>query len=154
MRKFVRRPRARPPISLIILPMIDVIFLLLLFFVMVTSFEAGTRVKLSVPDPEDSRAGRPAVAEPVVINCEVADPDAARTSAAVYRINADQPEPLSLIAARLASAKAANPSLAVVVRADRRLSFRHVRAVIQVVADNGIEVLNVSALRAAGGGPS
>jgi len=127
--------------------MIDVIFLLLLFFVMITSFEASAKVRVEVPRPEQSQARRAESAKQVVINCELADTGSPRTSGALYRIAADPPEPLSRISDRLAAAKAANPQLKVIIRADRRLSFVHVRSVMQVVAENGIESMNVSALR-------
>ena len=56
------------------------------------------------------------------------------------------PEPLSRISERLAKVKAAVPDLKVVIRADRRVPFSAVRALMQVVADNQIERMNLVAL--------
>ncbi len=147
MRKTVRRKEHRAPIGFIILPMIDVIFLLLLFFVIMTSFEASAKVRVDVPKPEQSQAKREASPKQVVINCEVADRAPAGGGSAVYRVAANPPETLDAIAARLMAAKQANPQLKVVIRADRRLPYADVRAVMQVVSDVGISMMSVAALQ-------
>ncbi len=145
MRRYIRGTRIRPPIALFILPMIDVIFLLLLFFVMMTSFEASAKVRVEIPQPEKSLARRPDSAKQVVINCEFVEGSSAGSTEARYRIGADPPESLVVISARLAAARAAHPELTVIIRADRRLPFAPVREVMEVVADNGIKVMNVTA---------
>jgi len=153
MRKSFLHSRSRPPIGFIILPMIDVIFLLLLFFVMVTSFEATARIRVDVPRPDESQARNDASPERVVINCEwVRGADAkdgapAPSARANYRVGADPPEDLGVISRRLSALKAANPQLTVVVRADRRLPFAAIREVMQVIAENGIVNVSVSAIR-------
>jgi biopolymer transport protein ExbD len=126
--------------------MIDVIFLLLLFFAIMTSFEASAKVRVDVPRPEHSQARRSDSAKQVVINCELADPNRP-TAGALYRIAADAPQPLAVISERLAAAQQANPRLAVVIRADRRLPYAHVRAAMRTAAENDIQILNVSAIR-------
>ncbi|MEK6677243.1 MAG: biopolymer transporter ExbD [Planctomycetota bacterium] len=147
MRKFIRNTRPRSPISLFILPMIDVIFLLLLFFVVMTSFEAGAKIKVDVPRPDQSIAHQPESLTPVVINCErTEDQQGAR-----YRIGGDPPESLEIIGERLAAAKAGNPQLKVVIRADRLMPFVNVRSVMKMVGDNGIELMDLSARRDVGG---
>lgn len=151
MRKTVRRPRYHPPLAFIILPMIDIIFLLLLFFAMVTSFEAAAKIRVDIPKPEASQARKDTSARQVVVNCELADGATPDATGVVYRIAADPPEPLSAIAARLVAAQASDPQLAIVIRADRRLPYEKVRAVMQAAADSGITILNVSAMRDAGG---
>lgn len=125
--------------------MIDVIFLLLLFFVIMTSFEASARVPIEVPQPEKSQAKRESSSRQVVVNCGFADPAHPESSAVIYRVSANPAESLSAIAARLAAARQENPQLSVVIRADRRLPFSQVRPVMQAVADAGISALNVAA---------
>lgn len=151
MRRTIRRKSHHAPIGFIILPMIDVIFLLLLFFVLVTSFEASAKIRVDVPKPQDSQAKHDAASKQVVINCEVSDQNLPDAGPAIYRIAADPPQPLSAIGERLAAAKQANPQLSVVIRADKRLSFAQVKAVMQVVADAGVTIMNVSAIRNAEG---
>jgi hypothetical protein len=102
--------------------MIDIIFLLLLFFVLVTSFEDSAKIRVEVPRPDQSQAKPDTSSQQVVINCEVSDVDAPESGPPVYRIAASQPQPLSVIGERLA-------------------------AVMQTVAEAGVTIMNVSALR-------
>ncbi|MBI1826767.1 MAG: biopolymer transporter ExbD [Planctomycetes bacterium] len=150
MRRFVRRERQHPPIGFIILPMVDVIFLLLLFFVIVTSFDASARIRVDVPKPDKSLAERDASAKQVVINCEVGDEASPETGEVLYRIGADPPEDLSEIVDRLKSAREINPQLSVVIRADRRLAFSQVQAVMESVASANVMLLKVAALQDTG----
>jgi biopolymer transport protein ExbD len=50
-----------------------------------------------------------------------------------------------LISDRLAAIKLESPGIKAVIRADRRLQYADVRAVMHVVARNGIKILNVVA---------
>lgn len=128
-------------ISLMIVPMIDVIFLLLLFFVVMSSFEASARLRIDLPQPEEPQARSENSALNIVINCEYRE---AGEAGVLYRLNADAPESLDAIAARLAAAKAENPNLMVVIRADRRLPFVEVRRVMEIVAACRISLMKVS----------
>ena len=92
-----------------ILPMIDVIFLLLLFFVVVTSFEASAKIAVDVPRPDESQARRGELAKQVVVNCEYENPSLPNSAGVHYRLGADPPEPLSVISSRLTAAKLAHP---------------------------------------------
>lgn len=147
MRRSIRRKQHHPPIGFIILPMIDIIFLLLLFFVLVTSFEDSAKIRVEVPKPDQSQAKPDTSSQQVVINCEVANADAPESGPPIYRIAAGLPQPLSVIGERLAAAKQSNPQITVVIRADKRLSFGQVKAVMQMVAEAGVTIMNVSALR-------
>lgn len=146
MRKTIRGAPIRAPIGFIILPMIDVIFLLLLFFVMVTSFEAAARIRVELPNPDHSQARTLESSTEVVINCEYVPSSSTSTGDALYRLGADPPEDLATISERITALRTANAQLTVVVRADRRLPFAKVRQVMQLAADNGIETVGVSAL--------
>lgn len=131
-------------ISLMIVPMIDVIFLLLLFFVVMSSFEASARLRIDLPQPEEPQARSENSALNIAINCEYREADAAGEAGVLYRLNADAPESLDALAARLAAAKAENPNLMVVIRADRRLPFVEVRRVMEIVAACRISLMKVS----------
>lgn len=141
MRKIIRGAPPRSPLAFIILPMIDVIFLLLLFFVIMAGFDASTRIQVQLPHPAGSEAKRDTSSNRVVVNCEVVSGDAV-----LYRIGADPPLPLPGIAERLVLAKEADiPSLH--IRADRRLPFAKVRDVLTVAAQVGFENVSVAALQ-------
>jgi biopolymer transport protein ExbD len=143
MRKIVRGAPRRPPLGFIILPMIDVIFLLLLFFVIMAGFDASTRIHVQLPHPVGSEARRDSSSNRVVVNCELAE---AVTDAARYRIGADPPLPLDEIAKRLVLAKNADVA-SLHIRADRRLPFSKVRDVLAVAAQVGFENVSVAALQ-------
>jgi len=145
MRPTVRGAAPRAGIGFIILPMIDVIFLLLLFFVMVTTFEASARVRVDVPDPEDSQARKADLSERLVINCEYVAPAGSKPFDVRYRIGGDPPQSLDDIAARLAAAGKSNPNSVVLIRADRRLPNAPVREVIRLVSETGLQKIDVCA---------
>lgn len=123
-------------------PLVDVIFLLTIFFMLVTRFSSAEQVSMELPQPEDSRARVTRMPERVVINCRPADPAA---GIVLYSIGPNQPEPLATIADRLAAMKKQSPNLKVVVRADRRLPYADVRMVMRVIAGCDVEMLNVVA---------
>ncbi len=125
--------------------MIDVIFLLLLFFVMVTSFEASAKVAVEVPHPEKSMATRHDARNELVIHCEYRRTQEPPFSEVLYRLGADQPQPLSAIAGRLEAARLANPQSSILIRADRRLPNGKVRDLVRVVAESGFEKISVGA---------
>lgn len=145
MRKTVLGAPRPPSIGFIILPMIDVIFLLLLFFVMVTSFEASARSPVEIPHPEKSRARQDESSNRIVINCEYVAPVSPGAAKVIYRMDAYPPEALPAIAERLIAARAENRNVVLLIRADRRLVSACVRSVIRAAADAGIETVNVSA---------
>jgi biopolymer transport protein ExbD len=132
-------------VTLMIVPMIDVIFMLLLFFVINVSFEAASRIHVQLPSPDQSQAGPDQQTANVVINCEYAQ-SASGSPTAVYRIAADPPEPLEAIGARLRAMKEGREIASVVIRADRRLPFQEVRRVMALLADEGIPVMKVAVL--------
>ncbi|MCP4590469.1 MAG: biopolymer transporter ExbD [bacterium] len=125
-------------------PMIDVVFLLLIFFALVTRFASAENVAMELPNPEDSRARGDQPKDRVVINCRLANPGDLGTGV-LYSAGPNPPEPLPALSARLAAARQATGELKVVIRADRRLPFSAVRAVMRVVAENKIERMNLVA---------
>jgi biopolymer transport protein ExbD len=137
------RWRRREGVSINMTPMIDVVFLLIIFFMLVSNFATAENVLLELPHPYKSQAKKVKLTDRVILNCQFA------TDGASYRIGPNPSEPLERVAARLAAAKAAADAqgreLIVVIRADRRLAFADVRAAIQVVADNEIEQLRLVA---------
>lgn len=126
-------------------PMIDVFFLLTIFFMLVSRFSSAEQVPMQLPEPVDSRAKVKKLPERVVINCRLADSSGDRERGVLYSIGPNRPEPLEMIDARLTAMKVESPEIKVVVRADRRLEYDDVRIVMRIIAKNGIEMLNVIA---------
>ena len=126
-------------------PMVDIIFMLTIFFMLVSRFSSAEQVPMQLPQPDDSRAKVARLPERVVINCRIADLSDPQGRGVLYSIGPNRPEPLGVIDQRLAAMKIESPEIKVVVRADRRLCYEDVRAVMRVIARNGIEMLNVVA---------
>ncbi|MFQ5590161.1 MAG: ExbD/TolR family protein [Phycisphaerae bacterium] len=126
-------------------PMVDVIFMLTIFFMLVSRFSSAEQLPMELPKPHDSRARAARLPQRVVINCRLASPTDRDETSAIYSIGPNRPEPLPVISERLAAMKARSPDLKVVIRADRRLRYTDVRAVMQAVAQHDIEILNVVA---------
>ena len=126
-------------------PMVDVFFLLTIFFMLVSRFSSAEQVPMELPKPADSQAEVARMPERVVINCRLGDPDDPAGPAVLYSIGPNRPESLGVLSDHLAAMKRAAPHLKVVVRADRRLRYADVRRVMRVIARNDVEMLNVAA---------
>ncbi|UCE58943.1 MAG: biopolymer transporter ExbD [Phycisphaerales bacterium] len=126
-------------------PMVDVIFLLTIFFMLVSRFSSAEQIPMDLPKPEDSQAEVAKIPERVVVNCRLADPSDPRGSAVLYSVGPNRPERLEVVADRLGLMKQQSPGLQAVIRADRRLQYTDVRRVMRVIAQNKIEMLNVVA---------
>jgi biopolymer transport protein ExbD len=137
--------RARLPLAFNMTPMIDVVFLLIVFFMLVSTFASAENVAMDLPQPDKSRAVNVKLTDRVVINCVLTNPASPATSGVVYSIGPLRVASLEGLSDRLAAAKAATPALQVVLRADRRLPYRAVREVMQTIAANQIEVMNIVA---------
>ncbi len=125
-------------------PMIDVIFMLTVFFMLVSRFASAENVKMLLPEPVKSEARVVKVAERIVINCRPAEP-LNPAAGALYSIGPNAPESLGVISQRLAALKDARADMKVIIRADRRLRYADVRAVMREVARSGLEMIHVAA---------
>lgn len=126
-------------------PLVDIIFTLTIFFMLVSRFSEAENVPMDLPKPDVSQAKTVRIPERVVINClvgPVADDPARRV---LYRLGPNPPTALNVLSGQLAALKRDAPGIAAIIRADKRLAYADVRAVMRVVADQGIEMLNVVA---------
>lgn len=140
--RYGRSMRTPPPMRFNATPMVDVIFMLTIFFMLVTRFSSAEQIPMELPKPVKSQAKIIRMPQRVVINCRMAGPG---DPTAVYSVGPNRPESLGVISDRLAVLKQASPGLKVIVRADRRLMYADVRALMRVIARNNIEMLNVVA---------
>ena len=126
-------------------PLIDVMFLLTIFFMLVAKFTASEHLPLQLPNPEESLARASRGRDRVVINCRWMDAGegGARVS---YSLGPNPAESLGAISDRIGAMKTATPELSVLIRADRRLPYEDVRAVMRVVSQNSVAKLHVAAI--------
>ena len=137
--------RASEGFGINLTPMVDVIFMLTIFFMLVSRFSSAEQLPMQLPEPHDSQAKVTKLPQRAVINCQLAPPADAAGRPVLYSIGPNQPESLSMISDRLAIMKRQSPELKVVIRADRRLRYADVRRVMHAIARNDIEILNVVA---------
>lgn len=135
----------RRPVGFNATPMIDVIFMLTIFFMLVSRFSSEESVPMDLPNPTASQAKDVKLSDRQVINCIFAgsiDEPARRVR---YRLGPNQPESLEMIGRHLAALKQKTPDLKVIIRADKRLPYADVRAAMEVVAANNIQMISVVA---------
>lgn len=126
-------------------PMVDVIFLLTIFFMLVSRFSSAELVPMQLPEPQDSQARATHIPRRVVINCRLGAAEDGLQGVVLYSIGPNHPEPLPVIAERLQTMRARSAKMQAVIRADRRLPYADVRVVMHAIAGAGIDVLNVVA---------
>lgn len=141
-----RRPSrlARASLGFNATPLVDVIFTLTIFFMLVSTFSAVESVPMQLPSPTGSQAKLVKTPQRVVINCRL-DDTGEYAGEIAYSIGPNRPESLVDIAERLAEMRQENPEMRVVIRADRRLRYDDVRAVMKAIAAEGVEIVSVAA---------
>jgi biopolymer transport protein ExbD len=122
------------PPSMNMIPMIDIMFNLIIFFLVTTSFAAVERdIALRVPEVVD-RGALSAAPRPRVVN--------------VYRDGAialdDNPVTLGDLSRRLGEARSQYSGLKVLVRGDGRGQFQRVAEVLNACKQAGINELGIS----------
>ena len=122
------------PIAANLTPMIDVVFLLIVFFVLVSQIVEVENADLDLPRPQDPASVLPDEQTRVVIN--VLPGHGGEVSGyrmGQHRYVADT-DGLRALATTLATLYRDNPSLGVNLRADRRTDYRWVELVFQAVS--------------------
>ncbi len=143
--RMTTKHRPRPSLTFNMAPMIDVVFLLIIFFVLVSTFASAELVPMELPDPDNSKAVNRKIADRVIINVQFAGPDSPGADSVVYSLGPNRPESLGTIAQRLLWYKREVPDVKVVIRADRRVHYGDVREVMEIVAESGIRMMNIVA---------
>jgi biopolymer transport protein ExbD len=137
-----KRSRSREEVSINLTPMIDVVFLLVIFFMVGSKFsESESRINVTVPAVGQMQAMSRIPDERIV---EVT---------AEGTINLDgKPISMEQLAQTLENQRAQYPGLKVAVRGDGASSFQRIAEVLHVVRRSGIEQLGIAAKVDPGGG--
>ncbi len=131
------RPR-RDPVEVNLTPLIDVVFLLLIFFMVSTTFETRQALELTLPE---TSSGAAAEASPVTVVI---------TAAGVYRLGERELAPAELPAALAAESERAREH-GLVVEADGRASHADVVRVLDQAGLQGIQRVRIATSEAAAG---
>ncbi len=111
-------------------PMIDMVFLLLVFFMTVSTLAQDERHPLALPESERSEVPREILARGT-ISIEMLDAATAQLYLGARPVSRDD------LRAALEEALATQPDLEVNVRAAREAPFREIREVLQLCAEAG-----------------
>ena len=126
--------RGRAQIQANLTPMIDVTFLLIVFFVLVSQIVEVESVKLTLPELTEPATELPGESQRAVINV-VPGPDGVADE---YRLGARSFEPgqvgLELLTQRLTRLLRANPALRINLRADQRTHSQWGQPVLEAVS--------------------
>ncbi len=131
----IRERHPQPePIAANLTPMIDVVFLLIVFFVLVSQIVEVENADLDLPRPQDPASQLPGDQARIVINVLPGHGgDASGYRMGNRRYVADTAG-LDALATSLAMLYRDNPALGVNLRADRRTNYRWVEPVFQAVS--------------------
>lgn len=146
MRYRHRRSRTSSMLGFSATPLIDLIFTLSIFYMLISRFSTDEQTPMELPQPQQSQAVVPKMPDRAVINCRPADGSDPAERSAAYSLGPNRPEPLAVISERLAAWKRETPELKVVIRADRRIPYSQVRSVMRMLTEKEVPVLNVAAL--------
>lgn len=137
MRRAGLRRRSNTRLSANFTPLIDVLFQLIIFFLLVMRVNERQIVKLQLPRPTDAAGASAGPEQRMVLNLVGRGDD----PAVIASIRADgldfgpDRDGRQALSSHLANRYASSPSLRLDVRADRRLQYRYVEPVLRAVAD-------------------
>lgn len=121
-------------------PLIDCTFLLLTFFMLTSHFASAEKLEMSLPRPHESQARDLRPPEKIILNVFLDEDEQMG-----LRLGPVDVASLDELNTRLAAMSGAGTRLEVILRADRRLAYRDVRRVMEVVAANNLTRLQVAA---------
>lgn len=136
------KPDRRDEIDLNLTPLIDVVFLLLIFFMVSTTFEKTSKLKIDLPEASPKAEQQPA--KKIVIGID------ARGN---YYINERQLVNTQLKTIKLALMKVAGnrKDIPIVLRADARTPHQAVVTAMDAASQVGLTRLSISTLESSGG---
>ena len=133
------------PMQVNMTSMVDIVFLLIIFFVLVSQFISADNISVELPNPDSSLARAVELPERVVLNCQYAGADITGRTKVRYLLGPIAVDNAKELQARLAAVKQKRPDVQVILRADRRISYESVREAMQAIALARIENMNIAA---------
>ncbi len=135
------RPVRGSGLSINLTPMIDVVFLLLIFFVLIAQASRWRRAQVELPEPEPS-AAKYVYSDDVLTITVICDEQGELVA---YQAQGEMisPEQVGILAQKLEDRKKANPQVEVNLRADRRADGKVVEALMAACAQVGIGRVNL-----------
>lgn len=116
-------------------PMIDVSFLLIVFFVLVSHISDVEHVEMALPRPIDPASESPGEEQRVVINImpgPLGDTSGYKMGTRIY---APDPNGIAAMTTKLTQMYESNPGLDITLRADRGTHYKWVQSAIKAIGD-------------------
>ena len=133
------------PMQVNMTSMVDIVFLLIIFFVLVSQFISADNISVELPDPDESLAKAIELPERVVLNCQYAGAGLNGDVRARYLLGPISVSDAGELEERLRAVKEDRPDVQVLLRADRKIRYESVRQAMQAIANAGIENMNIAA---------
>ena len=142
--------RKMAPVELNLTSMLDVIFLLIIFFLLVSNMSTAELPKLEPPEPESSQAREPQERSRVVIN--IIPPESRNGTVQRVRVGQEDIAPgnFGRLTQMLQTEKLENPNVEVDLRADLSIHYKEVQPVMNAITSAGIGKINMIALLPSG----
>lgn len=139
--------RRAPAIQPNLTPMVDVVFLLIVFFIVVAQITTNERLELILPKLVDARTVDPGEERRVVVNVVPESEVAAQGGAFLMTgdVYAADDAGVGALIDRLSQIQARDPGIAVSVRADRVERYDRVHAALRACAEAGVNRVNLIA---------
>jgi biopolymer transport protein ExbD len=140
----ILKPRLREEPEIQLIPLVDVVLLLLIFFMVSSTFSFEGRVKVQLPQA-DSVPERPTTGDPIVVTV---------TAQGAYRVNElalinNSPETLRNALVKTAGSARKAP---VTIRADARATHQSVVTAMDVIGRLGFAQINIATINERSGG--
>ena len=124
--------------------MVDVVFLLIIFFMLVSTYISAENVELVLPQPDHSLAEVRELPERIVLSCQYVSGESG-TSQVRYLLGPVVVTGLQDLKQRLKAVAEVRPDVEVVVRADHRVRYQLIREAMGAIASAGLENMNIAA---------
>jgi biopolymer transport protein ExbD len=139
-KKKIERSKA----DLNITSMLDVVFNLILFFILISNFAAADLPKMNIPQPNKTIAKENSDANRVVVNIVPTDENTGMIERIMFA-SQDYKGKMPELQAKLAQEVAKQKDVQVVLRADKRILYSDIVPVMTAIAGAGVETVNLSA---------
>ncbi len=133
------------PVEVNLTPMIDVTFLLIIFFMLVSQITQSETDPIHVPRPTDSVARERKYPHKLTITLVHDGEGGVRRYKVGSRLAENMDVVRSIAEESRLAAEAEGEELQVIVRADRDVQYQYVRPVLEAVAQAGLENVNMAA---------